>query len=206
MWYEEIDLYDFNNPGFSSDTGHFTQLVWKSTTDVGCGLSISGSNKIYAVSHYSPPGNFRGEYTENVSPISSSEPEIESFQQNNDENVNLNNHKTDLDNKGIDNDIDDDDEDLSISDIRECQKDYQSACLHSHNLYRELHHSPPLKTNKKLQNMAQKHAKYLSKKNELKHSKNRKNIGENIAYWRSSKNNSLNDCGGIKLFKRVKFF
>ncbi|MGW3044184.1 CAP family protein [Kitasatospora sp. NPDC001159] len=35
-WYSESKQYNFNSPGFSDETGSFTQLVWKSTTKVGC--------------------------------------------------------------------------------------------------------------------------------------------------------------------------
>lgn len=68
MWYDEVSLYNFASGGFSGATGHFTQLVWKSTTEVGCGISISRDSKIYAVSQYTPPGNVQGRFKENVLP------------------------------------------------------------------------------------------------------------------------------------------
>jgi hypothetical protein len=37
MWGNERDKYDFQKAEFNKKTGHFTQLVWKGTTDVGCG-------------------------------------------------------------------------------------------------------------------------------------------------------------------------
>jgi len=68
-WYNEISLYDFNNPGFSSGTGHFTCLVWKSTTRFGMGLSINTiGNKVDIVMNTSPPGNYQGQFQQNVLP------------------------------------------------------------------------------------------------------------------------------------------
>ncbi len=39
--------------------GHYTQLVWKTTTYVGCAL-VSNGNNDYLVCRYSPPGNEYG--------------------------------------------------------------------------------------------------------------------------------------------------
>lgn len=54
--------------------GHFTQIVWKDTTHVGCatvmcnGLAnIDSSMPLpFTVCNYSPPGNYDGEYADNV--------------------------------------------------------------------------------------------------------------------------------------------
>lgn len=71
-WYEEVADYDYGNPGFSVDTGHFTQVVWKSTTALGCAVAqgpktIAGRSATinYVVCHYAPDGN-NGDYATNV--------------------------------------------------------------------------------------------------------------------------------------------
>ncbi len=67
MWYDEIKHYDFSRGGFSMQTGHFTQVVWKGTTQVGCGRSQCNGMDIW-VCEYDPPGNWEGQYRENVAP------------------------------------------------------------------------------------------------------------------------------------------
>lgn len=39
----QVSQYDFNNPGWNANAAHFTQLVWKSTANVGCATKTSGS-------------------------------------------------------------------------------------------------------------------------------------------------------------------
>jgi hypothetical protein len=74
-------MYDFDKPtGFTKETGHFTQLVWRGTTQVGCaavdcGLSdpddddeeeeeeeqgVQRAQGWYLVCEYAPSGNVVG--------------------------------------------------------------------------------------------------------------------------------------------------
>jgi uncharacterized protein YkwD len=69
MWYDEIAKYRFPDGGFSMETGHFTQVVWRGTTQVGCGHSQCKGNDIW-VCNYDPAGNWDGQYRENVLPAS----------------------------------------------------------------------------------------------------------------------------------------
>ena len=39
-WYDEIAYYDFDVPVFNTATGHFTQLIWKQTKELGIGVVI----------------------------------------------------------------------------------------------------------------------------------------------------------------------
>ena len=67
MWYDEVSHYRFPNGGFSAQTGHFTQVVWRGTARVGCGRSQCNGMDIW-VCEYDPPGNWQGQYRENVLP------------------------------------------------------------------------------------------------------------------------------------------
>ena len=40
--------------------GHYTQIVWRNTRQVGCGMISCGGSEVW-VCNYSPPGNFAGE-------------------------------------------------------------------------------------------------------------------------------------------------
>ena len=65
-WYDEIYDYDFKKPDFKSGTGHFTQVVWVGSKEVGFGAAKSKSGNYYGVANYFPPGNYIGEFEENV--------------------------------------------------------------------------------------------------------------------------------------------
>jgi uncharacterized protein YkwD len=67
MWYDEVSQYRFPNGGFSAQTGHFTQVVWRGTARVGCGRSQCNGMDIW-VCEYDPAGNWQGQYSENVLP------------------------------------------------------------------------------------------------------------------------------------------
>lgn len=54
-WYNEVASYSYSNPGWSGATGHFTQLVWKDTTRVGCGYNARCAMATY-VCQYAPAG------------------------------------------------------------------------------------------------------------------------------------------------------
>jgi len=71
-WMNEASKYDYNHPGFSSATGHFTQVVWKGSKQVACAIAncragtIFGQASKMVVCRYSPPGNVIGHFPENV--------------------------------------------------------------------------------------------------------------------------------------------
>ncbi len=59
-WYSQYNLYDYSNPKMSN----FAQVVWKSSTKLGCGLSLG--KDVLAVCFYSPEGNVNGQFAQNV--------------------------------------------------------------------------------------------------------------------------------------------
>jgi hypothetical protein len=70
-WYNEVTLYNFNKPGYSEATGHFTCLVWQASKMFGMGISINNStNEVYISFNTSPRGNIIGQFQQNVLPSS----------------------------------------------------------------------------------------------------------------------------------------
>ena len=62
-WYREcVNFnYDYNldfmdQPAGWKQIGHFTQVVWKESTEVGCGVALNGMDR-YTVCHYRKSGN-----------------------------------------------------------------------------------------------------------------------------------------------------
>ncbi|XP_004072834.1 Golgi-associated plant pathogenesis-related protein 1-like [Oryzias latipes] len=68
-WYSEIKDYNFKKPGSQSGTGHFTQVVWKESKELGLGMATDG-RMAFVVGQYRPPGNFTnpGQFEANVLP------------------------------------------------------------------------------------------------------------------------------------------
>ena len=69
MWYDEIK---YTKPygevkSFSGQTGHYTQVVWKASVKLGCGVGPKkGSGGDMWVCQYCVAGNMQGEFEENV--------------------------------------------------------------------------------------------------------------------------------------------
>ncbi|GAA5994659.1 CAP family protein [Rhodotorula paludigena] len=65
VWNHEESMYSYGPPptGFTHETGHFTQTVWRATRSVGCfmqmckGVIGGGDYGAYLVCQYFPPGN-----------------------------------------------------------------------------------------------------------------------------------------------------
>ncbi len=66
-WYEEVAEYNYDDPGSVEfgKIGHFTQMVWKATKQLGCGRAECTTNSPFGtddtwhlvVCRYAPPGN-----------------------------------------------------------------------------------------------------------------------------------------------------
>jgi Cysteine-rich secretory protein family len=66
-WIDERTLYKSGKfPAVSTtgdwrDVGHYTQLIWHSTSQIGCAISANQSDEIL-VCRYDPPGNWEGQH------------------------------------------------------------------------------------------------------------------------------------------------
>ncbi|XP_018084491.1 GLI pathogenesis-related 2 L homeolog isoform X2 [Xenopus laevis] len=160
-WYKEEKNYNFSKSGYQADTGHFTQMVWKASKEVGVGLAFSGKGMIIVVARYNPSGNITnpGFYSRNVLPRGS---------------------------KVTADDVDEDGfvKDTSSNDVLPIPekelKAFRKDLLSEHNMYRKLHGSGALKLSAALSQEAQKWADHLVPKRALQHSDTQH--GQNLWY------------------------
>lgn len=71
LWYDEERQYNFQTGSFSDATGHFTQLVWLATSQIGCAYvqaqnTLSNNGYYYLSCEYNSPGNYAGEFQQEV--------------------------------------------------------------------------------------------------------------------------------------------
>lgn len=66
-WYNEVSLYQGD---WSPSVGHFTQMVWKGTTQIGCATARCPQGR-FLVCRYLPAGNVLNQFQSNVLPVRS---------------------------------------------------------------------------------------------------------------------------------------
>lgn len=67
-WYAEEAQHQYGKEPTTLKTGHFTQVIWRDSTELGVGMARNRNGEVYVVCNYNPAGNFLGSFTENVLP------------------------------------------------------------------------------------------------------------------------------------------
>lgn len=63
VWYAQRSKYKGT---YSPESGHFSQMVWDGTAELGVGVAQSTAGQVFVVTYYFPPGNIQNEHANNV--------------------------------------------------------------------------------------------------------------------------------------------
>lgn len=63
-WYSEKKLYTYGKFGVGNwhEIGHYTQMIWKNTKQIGVGVAICRNGALMVVASYYPAGNYMEQY------------------------------------------------------------------------------------------------------------------------------------------------
>ena len=185
MLYKEKKNYSFDGK-FTANTGHFTQIVWKSTTRVGFGYAVTETGQFYSVFNYYPAGNYKNEFHLNVFPSQ--------IIQTKKTNGKTDNGVAPLEYYNDCGDVGDSvKENMSnkmISSLKSFQAKFINEALTAHNQFRMRHCVPALVHNPQLSRLAQAHSDHCASISKLVHSNNKldeKKLGENLAFFMNTK-------------------
>lgn len=137
-WYDEIKQHDFFINKFCEETAHFTQVVWKSTKELGVAIVNNTCGHIFVVAVYYPAGNQKDTFTENVKPtlVSIFLGALTSIAE-----ISRSRESSFLSST----------ENMSTTKFTQ----FEEKCLDTHNIYRKLHGAQPLNLNSRLCKKAQ---------------------------------------------------
>ena len=139
-WFEEGTFYfkDSKRAKPSPKTANFTQLVWKNSKLIGCGLSCN-DDLCYLVCDFYPPGNIENEYEENVSAFLYQKGEHKKIEEKQ-ENL-----------------LEDKD-----TDFKKSLEKFRDEITERHNYYRRQHGAGEVERDSELEKIAQNSAKEIS--------------------------------------------
>ena len=66
QWYAEIKDFDFSKKVFNGNTGHFTQVVWKGSIELGAAVATAANGWNFCVGRYAVSGNVKGKFDDNI--------------------------------------------------------------------------------------------------------------------------------------------
>lgn len=192
-WYKESKSHVFGREPSTLKTGHFSQIVWRESRELGVGIARNRNGQIFVVANYDPPGNVIGTFAQNVPPIGGDHQTSTDQQLRRDDKVRVRPSKqrdyvasrassiTVPNHTKASETIESDDASA-----------FKQAVLKHHNEFRRKHNVPDLQVDRILNSVAQSWAQNLAQSDKFGHNPSTK-YGENIyCMWSSDRNANPN--------------
>lgn len=203
-FYDEIKDYDYIQPGQrkknGGQIGHFTQVVWRNSEELGVGMATTKNGKmgyVYICCNYSPPGNWIGDFERNVPlPITDLEETVPNSSGDNNSPVEARNPHINRE-APADKNANAIDAPPPPTGIETPLERVRREALWMHNVCRQRHGLAPLVSDNKINTHSQKCAATMASKRKLEPSPRnvRTNYGENL-FMAGSNNFKIADVNG----------